>query len=148
MTGLPLLASGWVMSIMAFLFVICSILLILIVLIQKGRGGGLSGALGGAMAGGVFGSKTGDFLTWATIVMAGVFLLIAVMLARFYRPSVSEYGATPTTSQPVSAPAATGQTAPIDTATGTGNTETSKPSATSGSAATSDSNQGSKTSGS
>jgi len=90
--------------VVAALFVICCVSLILIVLIQKGRGGGLSGAFGGAMASGILGSKTGDFLTWVTIVLAGVFLTIAVVMARFYRPDVSEFGEDAPATQQLPAP--------------------------------------------
>jgi preprotein translocase subunit SecG len=70
------------------LFVIVSILLILIILIQKGRGGGLANAFGGGGGGNTaFGSKTGDVLTWATSIMFGVFLLVAVILNLMTRPS-------------------------------------------------------------
>ena len=92
MTFLPLLAADIIMNIVSVLFVLCSVALILIVLLQKGRGGGLSGAFGGAMASGVLGSKTGDFLTWVTIVLAGVFFCLAILLARFYKPTVGSYG--------------------------------------------------------
>ena len=92
MTVFPLLAVGFVMKAVAALFIICCLSLILIILIQKGRGGGLSGAFGGAMASGILGSKTGDFLTWVTIVLVGVYLSLSVVMARFYRPDVSEYG--------------------------------------------------------
>jgi preprotein translocase subunit SecG len=68
------------------LFVICCLVLILIILIQKGRGGGLSAAFGGGGGGGLLGSKTGDFLTWVTIVLVGVFLSLAVVLAKYYKP--------------------------------------------------------------
>ncbi|MHC4584505.1 MAG: preprotein translocase subunit SecG, partial [Planctomycetota bacterium] len=64
MTVFPLLAVGFIMKAVAALFIVCCVSLILIILIQKGRGGGLSGAFGGAMASGILGSKTGDFLTW------------------------------------------------------------------------------------
>jgi preprotein translocase subunit SecG len=92
------------MKLVAALFIICSIVLILIILIQKGKGGGLSGALGGGIASGLLGSKTGDFLTWATIVVVGVFLLLALVMAKFYKPSISEIGS----SQEVKAQAASG----------------------------------------
>ncbi len=105
MTVLPLLSAGLVMTMFAILFVLCSIVLILVVLVQKGRGGGLSGALGGGMASGILGSKTGDFLTWATIVLAGVFLLIAIILSKFYKPPVSNYGAGQTQTAPAASPA-------------------------------------------
>ena len=62
------------------LFIIVAIFLILLVLIQKGRGGGLSGAFGGGGGNTAFGSKTGDVLTWATSVVFGVFLLLAIAL--------------------------------------------------------------------
>ena len=80
------------MKVCAVLFIICCVALILIILIQKGRGGGLSGAFGGAMASGILGSKTGDFLTWVTIVLVGIFLSLAVVMAKFYKPDVSEFG--------------------------------------------------------
>jgi preprotein translocase subunit SecG len=86
-------------------------------LIQKGRGGGLSGAFGGAAASGILGSKTGDFLTWVTIVLVGVFLTLAVVMAKFYRPAVSEFGedaparqVMPASPEQPSAPADMGQT--------------------------------------
>src|SRR5881398_1981996 len=62
------------------LFVIVSILLILLILIQKGRGGGLASAFGGGGGNTAFGSKTGDVLTWATSIIFGVFLLLAVSI--------------------------------------------------------------------
>ena len=63
-----------------FLFVVICLFLILLILIQKGRGGGLSGAFGGSGGNTAFGSKTGDVLTWATSIVFGVFLLLAVVL--------------------------------------------------------------------
>jgi len=61
-------------------------------LIQKGRGGGLSGAFGGDATGGILGSKTGDFLTWFTVAIVGVFLTLAVAMAKFYRPTLTDFG--------------------------------------------------------
>jgi preprotein translocase subunit SecG len=95
MAEFSLLAAGFVMNAVAVIFFICAVALVLIILIQKGRGGGLSGAFGGAMASGILGSKTGDFLTWVTIVLVGLFLTLAVVMARFYRPTVSDFGGGP-----------------------------------------------------
>ena len=62
------------------LFVLISLFLVLLILIQKGRGGGLSSAFGGAGGNTAFGSKTGDVLTWVTSIAFGVFLLLAIAL--------------------------------------------------------------------
>jgi preprotein translocase subunit SecG len=61
-----------------FLFV--CLFLTLLILIQKGRGGGLASAFGGGGGNTAFGSKTGDVLTWATSIVFGIFLLLAVIL--------------------------------------------------------------------
>ncbi len=89
MTGFPFLAAGFIVKIFAVLFVICSVALVLVVLLQKGRGGGLSAAFAGGAASGILGSKTGDFLTWVTIVLVGAFLALAVVLAKFYKPGAT-----------------------------------------------------------
>lgn len=124
MTIFPILAVSFIMNVVAVLFVLCCISLILIILIQKGRGGGLSAAFGGAMASGILGSKTGDFLTWVTIVLVGVFLTLAVVMGKYYKPTVaSNFGASPQTQQqplespeqPESSDTATEQTGQADT---------------------------------
>lgn len=51
------------------------------------------------MASGILGSKTGDFLTWVTIVLVGIFLSLGVLMAKFYKPSVSDFGTEQTTKQ-------------------------------------------------
>jgi len=62
------------------LFIFVCVFLILLVLIQKGRGGGLASAFGGAGGNTAFGSKTGDVLTWATSIVFGIFLVLAITL--------------------------------------------------------------------
>lgn len=71
------------------LFVIICILLILVILLQKGRGGGIGAAFGGA-SNSAFGTKTGDVLTWVTIVLTSVFLLLAVFTTMAYRPKTAQ----------------------------------------------------------
>ena len=104
MVSTRFLAVGFFMNLVAVLFVFSCIALILIILIQKGRGGGLSSAFGGGGAGGVLGSKTGDFLTWVTIGLVSVYLLFAIVMGKFYRPSGSEFGASATQQTSESAP--------------------------------------------
>jgi len=116
MDPIPLLAVGFIMKIVAFLFGFCSLALILIILIQKGRGGGLSGAFGGAMASGILGSKTGDFLTWVTIVLVSVFLTLAIVMAKFYKPAISDFGEAvpPPAALPTDQPASPEPSPPVD----------------------------------
>jgi preprotein translocase subunit SecG len=61
-------------------FILVCAILIMLILIQKGRGGGLASAFGGAGGQTAFGSKTGDVLTWATSVIFGIFVVLAVLL--------------------------------------------------------------------
>jgi preprotein translocase subunit SecG len=68
------------------LFIVICILLIVVVLLQKGRGGGLSGAFGGGMTSSAFGTRTGDVFTWVTIVLTGLFLLLAIGNTYIHRP--------------------------------------------------------------
>lgn len=99
MTSLPLLAMAFLMKVIAGIFVLCAVALVLIILIQKGRGGGLGGIFGGGLASGILGSKTGDFLTWVTVSLVGLFLLLAGVLAKFYKPMVSDFDAPATQRQ-------------------------------------------------
>jgi len=51
-----------------------------LILIQRGRGGGLASAFGGAGANTAFGSKTGDVLTWTTAIVFAVFVAMTIGL--------------------------------------------------------------------
>lgn len=62
------------------LIVVCSIFLICIVLIQRGRGGGLAGAFGGLGGSSAFGTKAGDVFTRVTVVTAGIWFVLAMAL--------------------------------------------------------------------
>jgi preprotein translocase subunit SecG len=91
------------------LFLIICMFLILLVLIQKGRGGGLASAFGGSGGNTAFGSKTGDVLTWATSVVFGVFLLLAVALnllanAKGTPATIATAAPTPTPVTPTTPP--------------------------------------------
>ena len=93
---------GVLMGIAITLFIIISVFLILLILIQKGRGGGLASAFGGAGGNTAFGSKTGDVLTWATSIVFGVFLLLSVTLNLLAKNQSDDTGAAPNPNAPVS----------------------------------------------
>ncbi len=105
-----MLAAGLVMSVIAVLFLLCSVVLVLIILIQKGKGGGLSSAFAGGMASGILGSKTGDVLTWITIGVVGFFLFSAIVLNKWWKPTI---GPARETAAPVTT-SDTGQPAPVE----------------------------------
>jgi preprotein translocase subunit SecG len=77
------------------LFLFICLFLILLVLIQKGRGGGLASAFGGAGGNTAFGSKTGDVLTWATSIVFGLFLFLAIVLNLMSNPRTTQAQAAP-----------------------------------------------------
>ena len=100
MTVFSFLAVSFFMNVIAAVFLICAVVLILVILIQKGKGGGLSGALAGGAMSGILGSKSKEPLTWFTIALVAVFLTLAVVMAKFYKPVVRDFGAGPS-PQPV-----------------------------------------------
>ncbi|UCC23053.1 MAG: preprotein translocase subunit SecG [Planctomycetota bacterium] len=93
MVVFSMLAMSFIMNVIAVLFLICAVVLILIILIQKGKGGGLSGALAGGAVSGLLGSKSKEPLTWITIALVGVFLTLAIVMAKFYKPVISDFEA-------------------------------------------------------
>ncbi len=88
MLSLPLASVGALMKVAIAIWIISAVFLVLLVLVQKGRGGGLGAAFGGA-SNSLLGTKTGDFLTWVTIVTVVLWLFLSVVVARWYRPSQS-----------------------------------------------------------
>ncbi len=99
--SLTLAASGWLISLLAFGFVLVCLFMMLVILIQKPKGGGLSGAFGGAGGGNAqaaFGAKVGDVLTWLTVSCFVLFLLLAMGLTWVINPTVA--GQNPGSAQP------------------------------------------------
>jgi len=67
---------------------IAAVLLILTVLMQSSKGGGLAGTFGGAgNMGAMFGSRrTADFLSTATWWLAGIVAILAIVINLFFLP--------------------------------------------------------------
>jgi preprotein translocase subunit SecG len=76
----------WLLA--ALLIFVC-VFLMIVILLQRGRGGGLAGAFGGAGGSAAFGAKTGDVFTWITVVVAAVFVLLAVVANFAFDQSLS-----------------------------------------------------------
>jgi preprotein translocase subunit SecG len=55
-----------------------SLFLVLLILVQRGRGGGLAGALGGPGGQSAFGTKAGDTFTWVTAGTAIVWIFLSM----------------------------------------------------------------------
>jgi preprotein translocase subunit SecG len=73
-----------VTALVTVLHVFACLFLILVVLLQSGKGGGMGIAFGGGSSQTVFGgSGAGNFLTKATAVTACIFMLTSVTLAYF-----------------------------------------------------------------
>ncbi len=98
------------------LFVV-SLFLILLVLVQRGRGGGLAGALGGPGGQSAFGTKAGDTFTWITAATAGVWILLAILAIKLIGEGSGGFGnisgvpapSTPTADAPLSDPSVRSQ---------------------------------------
>ncbi|MEK6799042.1 MAG: preprotein translocase subunit SecG [Planctomycetota bacterium] len=77
--------------------------LMLVILLQRGRGAGISGAFGGGGGSGAFGAKTGDVFTWITVVVTGLFFVLAVV-ANFAFDQSAVAVAQPASVAPVEVP--------------------------------------------
>lgn len=60
--------------------------LIVLVLLQRGRGGGLAGALGGMGGQSAFGTKAGDMFTRITIYLAAAWICLCAASVKYFTP--------------------------------------------------------------
>jgi preprotein translocase subunit SecG len=90
------------------LLLLSSIFLILLVLIQRGRGGGLAGALGGMGGYSAFGTRAGDMFTRITVGTACFWILLAMALARMNLVGSDKYTGGPAATASEQLPAGTG----------------------------------------
>src|SRR5262249_16864875 len=74
------------------LLILTSLFLICLVLIQRGKGGGLAGAFGGMGGSSAFGTKAGDIFTRVTMITAVIWILLNMVLVVLYnRGTVSAW---------------------------------------------------------
>ncbi len=123
--------APWMVGLATVGFLLICLLLVLIVLIQRPQGGGLSGAFGAGGGAGsgqtAFGAKTGDALTIATVSVFVLFLVGAVLLNFAIRPSEEGEPAQQTASE--QAPAGAGEAATTGSETDEASSEQTPPAA-------------------
>jgi preprotein translocase subunit SecG len=73
---MPLVAISVLQYFFGTVLFVLSAFLVLLVLVQRGRGGGLTGALGGPGGQSAFGTKAGDVFTRVTIIVAAVWIFL------------------------------------------------------------------------
>ena len=73
-------------SLMIVLFVIACVAMILVILLQAGKGQGLAGAFGGATSGAVFGGRgAATFLSRATSILAIAYMVLCLLIGILYK---------------------------------------------------------------
>ncbi len=78
---------SWLPGPLNLILILLGAFLILLVLIQRGKGGGLIGALGGAGGSSPFGSRAGDQFTRLTIYVALIWLFLTMVQVRAIQES-------------------------------------------------------------
>ncbi len=129
--------AGLVTTLFEVALGVTALFLILLVLVQRGRGGGLAGALGGMGGSSAFGAKAGDIFTKITVVVAAFWIILCIAATKFSTPTSSrlDIGGTGTTSEamtslnPDSDPANETSEPPSGSAPSTGATDASGSSA-------------------
>ena len=68
--------SDFFLGALAVLLFLLSLFLVFIIMIQRGKGGGIAGSLTGT-AQSAFGARGGDLLMWVTIALTGVWIFLS-----------------------------------------------------------------------
>lgn len=90
-------------TLLSFLIILASILLIIVVFVQNPKGGGLSSDFGAAhQLGGV--KKTTDFIEKATWTLAGTIMVVSIILTIKLTPKEVKVEVPEQTEQPAGAP--------------------------------------------
>ena len=109
-----------------------SLFIVLLILLQRGRGGGLTGALGGAGGASAFGVKAGDIFTRITAVSVLLWIVLCALTTFWYLPNSLDIASDPASlslkkssaggmsgmgsSNPIPSEVAPSETAPSETA--------------------------------
>ena len=85
-------SSGFFLGLLGVILFLLSLFLIFIILIQRGKGGGIAGSLTGT-AQSAFGARGGDILMWLTLTLTIIWILLCCLTIFFYsrsQPPVAE----------------------------------------------------------
>lgn len=119
------------LTILTFILILVSLFLVLVVLAQKSKDGGMGAALGGGAAEAAFGAETGNVLSKSTIYAAITFFVLAfgLYLGRIYERKHANLAAGNALPN-IAAPAAPAAAAPATTAPAAGAPAVNVPAAT------------------
>ena len=92
---MTLIAAWWLSHVLNLIVLALGGMLMLLVLIQRGKGGGLAGAFGGAGGSSPFGSRAADQFVKITLWLAGVWVLVIMIHVKVVKYDMREQANTP-----------------------------------------------------
>ena len=95
---MTLIAAWWLSHALNLIVLALGGMLMLIVLIQRGKGGGLAGAFGGAGGSSPFGSRAADQFVKITLWLAGVWVLVIMIHEKVVKYDMGEQAKTSVTT--------------------------------------------------
>ena len=95
---MTLIAAWWLSHAQNLIVLALGGMLMLIVLIQRGKGGGLAGAFGGAGGSSPFGSRAADQFVKITLWLAGVWVLVIMIHVKVVKYDMGEQAKTSVTT--------------------------------------------------
>ncbi|MEQ9455087.1 MAG: preprotein translocase subunit SecG [Phycisphaeraceae bacterium] len=108
---IPLIAVSALTTVLMVGFLTVGVVMTMVVLIQRPKGGGLAGAFGGAStdAAAVFGASIGDVLTWITVGFFVVWIFLAMGMQWSIAAEINSIAVPPaiTETAPATQPATT-----------------------------------------
>jgi preprotein translocase subunit SecG len=78
---------GFIKGLLLVMLLLTAVFMIVLVLIQRGKGGGLAGAFGGMGGQSAFGTKAGDLFTKITIGVASFWIVLCLVTVKVFSSS-------------------------------------------------------------
>jgi preprotein translocase subunit SecG len=93
-----LFAAEWYSHLLNAIVLVLGLALMLLILIQRGKGGGLAGAFGGAGGSSPFGSRSADQFVRVTLWLAGVWVLVIMIHVKVVKFEIGDRANKPVTT--------------------------------------------------